>query len=123
MLKIAQKMNLGFIEFFKYLTTISTGAVVLGFGLLEKPFPNAVWKPLLACSLVGYLVSIILCLFLHLMLLGKTWMYELPDEMHADENADFVGSLSLYPFMLAAIVCFLGGVGFMGLFSIMNILR
>ena len=47
------------VDYFKHLTTLSTGSVLLIATFIEKIFTNPSWKPLVAVSVGAFLVSLI----------------------------------------------------------------
>jgi hypothetical protein len=48
-------------DFYKHLTSLSTGSVVLIATFLEKVFPNPEWKGLAEISLGGFTISVVGC--------------------------------------------------------------
>ena len=51
------------ISFYKYLSTLSTGSIVVLIAFINKVFENPEWKFLIGVSLIGFVVSIIFGLF------------------------------------------------------------
>ena len=48
-----------FYDYLKHLSTISTGSIVLLAAFLEKIFAQPRWKPLIAVSVAGFLVTVV----------------------------------------------------------------
>jgi len=53
------------VEYLKYLTTLSTGSIILQIAFLEKVFPHPKWKALLVASLLFFTLSIIASIVLY----------------------------------------------------------
>jgi hypothetical protein len=53
------ELNSVWSDYFKHLTTLSTGAVVLIATFLEKFAPHPHWRPAVIVSLLGFLVAIL----------------------------------------------------------------
>jgi len=49
-------------DYFKHLTALSTGSVLLLVTLLEKLFKDPLWKPLIVAAYVGFTLSILAAL-------------------------------------------------------------
>jgi hypothetical protein len=54
--------KLGF-DYFKHLTTLSTGSIVLLGSLLEKLFAEPAWKPLVYLSFAAFVICIVASVF------------------------------------------------------------
>lgn len=53
------ELNAVWSDYFKHLTTLSTGAVVLIATFLEKFAPHPHWRPAVFVSLIGFLVAVL----------------------------------------------------------------
>lgn len=58
-------------EYLKYLTTISTGSILLIVAFLEKLFAQPEWKPAIALALCSFVLSIALCAFSQATIIDK----------------------------------------------------
>jgi hypothetical protein len=57
-------------SFLRYIGTLSTSAIVLQIGFLEKVFPHPKWKALLAISICGFTAAVVFAVFGEWSLLG-----------------------------------------------------
>lgn len=61
--------------YLRHLDTLSTGAVILQIGFLEKIFPHPKWKALVAVSLISFTVSIVASVVAQTATLGRFSRY------------------------------------------------
>jgi hypothetical protein len=52
------------VDYLKFLTSLSTGAILIIAAFLGKAVENPVWQWLVGVSLVGFFLALVLCLFL-----------------------------------------------------------
>jgi hypothetical protein len=58
-------------DFHKHLTTLSTGALVFLFSLIDKLFHAPQWKLLIVATMVGFLSTIVCCVFSYALYLSS----------------------------------------------------
>lgn len=104
------------LEYYRYLGTLSTGAIVLIATFLEKTFPAPTWKGVVVVSLIGFGVSII----------SSVTAYWIFLNFFNDEEEEKTLILFALPmFIVASAAAWLGFlVGIIGLaiFAVINII-
>jgi cytochrome c oxidase assembly factor CtaG len=60
--QLQQSAKLGF-DYFKHLTTLSTGSIVFLGSVLEKLFSEPAWKPLVYISFAGFVICVVASVF------------------------------------------------------------
>lgn len=91
------------VEYVKYLTTLSTGAIVILVSFLDRIVTQPAWIGLIGISLCGFLVTILFNLFMMLVLAanaegsidGDSWIVTL---------ANWANFLGFFTFLIA-LVC------------------
>lgn len=101
-------------DFFKHITTLDTGAILLLVGLLEKLFKEPKWRPLVGLAIILFLTSLVSCLAtMYLMAFFIS---------QGGKPGGFPEAIAIVPFLLA-IVGFVGGLCCLGAFTMKNFYR
>ena len=98
-----------YFEFFKHLTTINTGSILLLIAFLERLFKNPEWSALIGVSLIGFIVSLIACLV-------GMWLSSTLLAGEAGQGEVIAGSIS----WLVCVVGFISGIISLVIFAFKN---
>lgn len=99
-------------DFFKHLTTINTGSILLMIAMLEKLFKSPEWKWLIGASFTCFLLSLcasLFCMFFYIRRLGEA-------EGLGDIERNFAGAS-----FLTSTIGFLAGLVTLAVFSLKNL--
>ena len=106
-------------DYFKHLTTLSTGAIILIPAFLEKVFTNPVYRGCVTLSLIGFIASVV----------GTTTVYSLHLMLtfpRDEKDGATVGLFTAWVLIVGLIAAwggFLVGIVSLGVFAINNLDR
>lgn len=101
-------------DFYKHLTTLSTGSVILIATFLEKVFPNPEWTELVNVSLSGFAVSVVGCAVMYALSVLDT---DSELSLHTQMPTRWVGWLPI----TAGLGGFFVGIASLAAFAIHNL--
>ena len=104
------------IEYWKHLTTLSTGSIILITTFLEKLFQNPLWKTAVIISLIGFMVSVLSSIIAYTIAV----IFELPETREETPDwASTLGGLGL----IFTWVGFLTGILSLAVFALRNLVK
>lgn len=98
--------------YFRHLSTLSTGSIIIIAAFLEKVFTEPAWIFLVKISISGFLLSVVCSVIAYTLLIGSADAVETPPGL-----ADGVGVAAL----LLTWLGFLVGISTLAVFAIKNI--
>ena len=109
-----------FAQYLKYLTTLSTGSIILQIAFIERVFAHPKWKAVLILSLLSFTVSIVAAVAAYTMIImaGEDAGRGIQRRtIWGPKNEDAAGEL----FLVITWSTFLAGILFLVVFSLRNL--